>query len=102
MLTRLHASPACPSLRTKQQGVVKEVRPTEIELQDGGVLPYGLCIWSTGVGPTPFTLALPFAKTKVGRLCVDSYLRAMVEAPGESGICRTVPLRPYRLFDDVR
>lgn len=25
-------------------------------VQDGSVLPYGLCIWSTGVGPTPFVL----------------------------------------------
>lgn len=25
-------------------------------MQDGSVLPYGLCIWSTGVGPTQFVL----------------------------------------------
>lgn len=36
---------------------------TRPSAQDGTVLPYGLCIWSTGVGPTPFSLSLPFAKT---------------------------------------
>lgn len=45
---------------------MKQVTEREIELRDGTVIPYGLCIWSTGVGPTPFTLSLPFAKTVVG------------------------------------
>ncbi|GIL90035.1 hypothetical protein Vretimale_18104 [Volvox reticuliferus] len=45
--------------------------------QDGTVLPYGLCIWSTGVGPTPFTLSLPFAKTAVGRIAVDRFMRVL-------------------------
>ncbi|KAI7835537.1 hypothetical protein COHA_010565 [Chlorella ohadii] len=51
------------------KGVVKE---------DGSVLPYGLCIWSTGVGPTPFVLSLPFAKTPRGRLAVDDRLRVLM------------------------
>lgn len=25
-------------------------------LQDGSIIPFGLCVWSTGVGPTPFVL----------------------------------------------
>jgi NADH:ubiquinone reductase (non-electrogenic) len=45
------------------QGVVKEVTATEVQLTDGTQLPYGLLIWSTGVGPTPFTLSLPVART---------------------------------------
>lgn len=60
------------------KGVVKEVREKEIELQDGSVLPYGLCIWSTGVGPTQFVLSLPFAKTPRGRLAVDDRLRVLM------------------------
>lgn len=64
------------------KGVVKEVRETEIELHGSeGVLPYGLCIWSTGVGPTPFILGLPFARTQRGRLAVDKSLRVL--APPE-------------------
>lgn len=30
-----------------------------------------------GVGPTPFTLSLPFAKTKVGRIAVDPYMHVL-------------------------
>jgi hypothetical protein len=32
------------------------------------VIPFGLCVWSTGVGPTEFTTSLPFAKTPKGDL----------------------------------
>ncbi|KXZ48051.1 hypothetical protein GPECTOR_30g146 [Gonium pectorale] len=60
-----------------RKGVVHEVTAKEVVLKDGTVLPYGLCIWSTGVGPTPFTLSLPFAKTTVGRIAVDKYMRAV-------------------------
>ena len=42
--------------------------------QDGSEIPYGLCIWSTGVGPTPFSLTLPLAKTALGRLAVDKWV----------------------------
>ena len=31
-------------------GMVKEVRETEVELRSGDTIPYGLCVWSTGVG----------------------------------------------------
>jgi hypothetical protein len=59
------------------QGVVKCVDASSLTLTDGTTIPFGLCIWSTGVGPTPFTLSLPFAKTKVGRIAVDPYLRVL-------------------------
>ena len=59
-------------------------------------MPFGLCIWSTGVGPTEFTQSLPFAKTQVGRIAVDEFLRVLappkqdhaggaVRAEGEAG-----------------
>eukprot|EP01025_Chloroclados_australasicus_P067241 TRINITY_DN9298_c0_g1_i1.p1 TRINITY_DN9298_c0_g1~~TRINITY_DN9298_c0_g1_i1.p1 ORF type:complete len:583 (+),score=66.39 TRINITY_DN9298_c0_g1_i1:182-1750(+) len=56
------------------QGVVKEVREKEVELKDGRIFPFGLCVWSTGVGPTPFTDSLPFLKTSRGRLRVEEHL----------------------------
>ena len=34
-------------------GMVKEVREGEVELRSGDVMPYGLCVWSTGVGAPP-------------------------------------------------
>lgn len=60
-----------------RRGVVKCVEQDSLTLTDNTVVPFGLCIWSTGVGPTPFTLSLPFAKTKVGRIAVDEYMRVL-------------------------
>lgn len=40
-------------------GMVKEVREKEVELRSGDVMPYGLCVWSTGVGaPRPRSRSL--------------------------------------------
>ena len=61
------------------QGIVKEVKPTQLLLKDGAVLDFGLCIWSTGVGPTQFIESLPFAKTKVGRIAVTEQLQVLAE-----------------------
>jgi NADH:ubiquinone reductase (non-electrogenic) len=66
------------------KGIVKQVRPGEIELTSGAVVPFGLCVWSTGVGPTPFTLSLPFAKTSKGRLAIDERLRVLAAPPSSS------------------
>lgn len=60
-----------------RRGVVKCVEEGSLTLTDNTVVPFGLCIWSTGVGPTPFTLSLPVAKTKVGRIAVDEYMRVL-------------------------
>jgi NADH:ubiquinone reductase (non-electrogenic) len=61
---------------------VRKVEEGSLTLTDGTTIPFGLCIWSTGVGPTEFTLSLPFAKTQVG---------APVGAPGAFGVCRGAP-----------
>ncbi|KAF8061375.1 NDA1 [Scenedesmus sp. PABB004] len=73
-----------------RKGVVRCVEAQSLTLTDGTVIPFGLCIWSTGVGPTPFTLSLPFAKTKVGRVAVDPYLRVLAPPlqPGGAGPVR--------------
>lgn len=59
------------------QGMVKELTPTEAHLSTGEVLPYGICVWSTGVGPTSFTTSLPFAKTARGRIAIDGEMRVL-------------------------
>lgn len=67
--------------RLKQLGV--EVRKTavvgvtdqEVFTKSGEVLPTGLVVWSTGVGPGPITKALKCDKTKRGRVAIDEYLR---------------------------
>lgn len=57
------------------RGVVKEVLPEEILLNDGTSVPYGLLVWSTGVGPSQFVKSLPFPQSPGGRIGVDQWLR---------------------------
>lgn len=64
------------------QAVVQEVQPNRLHLKDGGVLDFGLCIWSTGVGPTSFIESLPFAKTNLGRLAVNGQMQVLIK-PGQ-------------------
>lgn len=50
-----------------KKGLVSEVHPTSVLLNDGSSLEYGVLVWSTGVGPCPFVKSLPFPKAKGGR-----------------------------------
>ncbi|GMH42376.1 hypothetical protein BSKO_10295 [Bryopsis sp. KO-2023] len=65
------------------KGIVEEVGHKTLRLKSGDVIPYGLCVWSTGVGPTPFVMSLPFAKTDRGRLAVDEFMRVMTPKNGQ-------------------
>ncbi|PUZ72499.1 hypothetical protein GQ55_2G399000 [Panicum hallii var. hallii] len=57
------------------RGIVKEVKPGEITLSDGTRVPYGLLVWSTGVGPSEFVKSLDLPKSPGGRIGVDEWLR---------------------------
>ncbi|KZV57585.1 hypothetical protein F511_03045 [Dorcoceras hygrometricum] len=57
------------------RGVVKEVHPNKIVLSDGSDVPYGLLVWSTGVGPSQFVKSLNLPKSPGGRIGVDEWLR---------------------------
>ncbi|CAI9279743.1 unnamed protein product [Lactuca saligna] len=57
------------------RGVVKEVQPQKLILSDGSVVPYGLLVWSTGVGPSQFIKSLHLPKSPGGRIGVDEWLR---------------------------
>ncbi|PWZ11218.1 Internal alternative NAD(P)H-ubiquinone oxidoreductase A1, mitochondrial [Zea mays] len=50
------------------QGIVKDVQPNKIILDNGEEVPYGLLVWSTGVGASPFVKSLPFPKSPGGRI----------------------------------
>ena len=79
-----------------RKGVVARVTERGVELRDGEFLPAATVVWSTGVGPTPLTLALPFSKTPIGRLAVDGQLRVLREPPlseGEAAAGAAPPLR---------
>lgn len=67
------------------RGIVKEVKPQKLILDDGTEVPYGLLVWSTGVGPSSFVRSLGLPKDPGGRsvsykthnkvlLCVFSFL----------------------------
>lgn len=49
------------------RGIVKDVKPQNLVLSDGSEVPYGLLVWSTGVGPSPFVNSLGFPKSPGGR-----------------------------------
>lgn len=57
------------------RGVVKDVQPEKVILNDGTEVPYGLLVWSTGVGPSSFIKSLYFPKSPGGRIGVDDWLR---------------------------
>ncbi|KAG8490862.1 hypothetical protein CXB51_014036 [Gossypium anomalum] len=57
------------------RGVVKEVHPKKIILSDGTDVPYGLLVWSTGVGPSQFIKSLNLPKSPGGRIGIDEWLR---------------------------
>lgn len=46
-----------------------------LRLKDGSKLPFGLLLWSTGNGPTPFVGAIDLPKDAHSRIVVDSYFR---------------------------
>ncbi|XP_059292490.1 internal alternative NAD(P)H-ubiquinone oxidoreductase A1, mitochondrial-like isoform X3 [Lycium ferocissimum] len=55
------------------RGVVKDVQAEKIILSDGTDVPYGLLVWSTGVGPSPFVSTLDLPKAR-GRIGIDEWL----------------------------
>lgn len=57
------------------RGIVKEVHPTKLVLSDGSEVPYGLLVWSTGVGPSEFVKSLNLPKAPGGRIGIDEWLR---------------------------
>ncbi|KAI6705010.1 hypothetical protein NL676_007972 [Syzygium grande] len=58
-----------------KRGVVKEVHAKKIVLNDGTDVPYGLLVWSTGVGPSEFIKSLNLPKSPGGRIGVDEWMR---------------------------
>ncbi|XP_004490609.1 internal alternative NAD(P)H-ubiquinone oxidoreductase A2, mitochondrial-like isoform X1 [Cicer arietinum] len=57
------------------RGTVKDVEEKKIILNDGTEVPYGLLVWSTGVGPSPIVRAMDLPKSPGGRIGIDEWLR---------------------------
>lgn len=71
--------------------LVVRVEKEKIMLQDGTEIPYGLAVWTTGIGPTEFVQSLPFSKDRAGRIVTDEYC-CILKHPGiyAFGDCATV------------
>ncbi|EGC35739.1 hypothetical protein DICPUDRAFT_97816 [Dictyostelium purpureum] len=60
----------------KTHSPVKEVFDEYVLLADGTKIPYGLLVWSTGIGANPLIKNSPFEKDPhTGRILVDKHLR---------------------------
>lgn len=59
--------------------LVVRVEKEKIILQDGTEIPYGLAVWTTGIGPTEFVQSLSFQKDTAGRIITDEYFRVLSE-----------------------
>lgn len=57
------------------RGIVKDVEEKKIILNDGTEVPYGLLVWSTGVGPSAIIRSLDLPKAPGGRIGIDEWLR---------------------------
>ncbi|KAF7833776.1 internal alternative NAD(P)H-ubiquinone oxidoreductase A1, mitochondrial-like [Senna tora] len=60
------------------RGIVKDVQAEKVILSDDTEVPYGLLVWSTGVGPSPLIQSLNLPKSHGGRIGVDDWLRVPV------------------------
>ncbi|CAN1282267.1 Internal alternative NAD(P)H-ubiquinone oxidoreductase A1, mitochondrial [Linum perenne] len=57
------------------RGIVKDVEPDRIVLDNGTEVPYGLLVWSTGVGPSSLVKSMDLPKSPGGRIGIDEWLR---------------------------
>ncbi|CAN1166986.1 Internal alternative NAD(P)H-ubiquinone oxidoreductase A1, mitochondrial [Linum perenne] len=57
------------------RGIVKDVESDKIILDNGTEVPYGLLVWSTGVGPSSLVKSLDLPKSPGGRIGIDEWLR---------------------------
>jgi NADH:ubiquinone reductase (non-electrogenic) len=64
-------------IEVRTNSPVTLVEEHAMHLRDGSVVPFGLAVWSTGIGPQPFVDATEFPKDADGRLVIDEYLRVV-------------------------
>jgi NADH:ubiquinone reductase (non-electrogenic) len=70
---------------------VVRVGSTTILLADGSEIPYGLVVWSTGVGPNELVRSLSFPKDSSSRIITDEYFQvAGVPDVYALGDCATI------------
>ena len=63
-------------INVRTHSLVIRVSKDGVFLNDGTMIPYGLLVWSTGIGPTALIQSLPLKKDKSSRIIVNDYLQA--------------------------
>lgn len=62
-------------IEVRTNSLVVEVAAEVITLKSGDTVPFGLLVWSTGIGPTPLVQSLSFPKSRTNRLLTDEWFR---------------------------
>lgn len=62
-------------IEVRTRSLVRRIKAKSIVLADRSEVPYGLVVWSTGIGPTGFVRSLPVRKDRASRLITDEYFR---------------------------
>ena len=62
-------------IEVRTRSMVRKIESKRILLANRQSVPYGLVVWSTGIGPTPFLQSLSLRKDKASRLVVDDFFR---------------------------
>ena len=62
-------------INVRTNSPVAEVSDLGITLRNGEKMPYGLLVWSTGIGPSPLIRSLAVPKTRTSRLITDEWFR---------------------------
>ncbi len=81
---------------------VVKVDADTIHLKDGSALPYGLLLWSTGNGPTPFVEQINLPKDNRSRLLIDDFFHVQgFENIYALGDCSIVSATPFPATSQV-
>jgi len=62
-------------IEVRTNSTVVEVSAETLTLSNGDSVPFGLLVWSTGIGPTSLVQSLPFPKSTTHRLLTDECFR---------------------------
>lgn len=90
---RIHVRTNSPVTRVEEQAIL---------LRDGTEIPYGLIVWSTGIGPTEFVQSLSLQKDRGGRLIIDNYFLVKgTENIFSAGDCSVLEDRPLPATSQV-
>lgn len=63
------------NIELRTGSLVTKIDAKNIRLRDGSVIPYGLVVWTAGVGPSPLVQSLHFEKDNNSRLQTDAFFR---------------------------